>query len=67
MDSWTCQFYFVAAARKDGSAPSLEKVVESKIFLIEEEAKAFCELVSKRVGYTYRVFEGVATIKNHQP
>jgi len=63
---WHSQFYFVAAARKDGSAPGLEKAVEAKFFLDPDEAEMFRRTVSEEYDYQYRVFEGVAVIQRFQ-
>ena len=63
---WHCQFYFIAAARRDGSAPSIEKAVEAKFFLDPDEAEMFRRTVSEDLGYNYRVFEGTAVVPRFQ-
>ena len=35
------EFYYVACARTDGTAPGLEKAFHSKIFLVLEDAEEF--------------------------
>ena len=62
MEYWTSLFYFVGAGRKDGTAPSLEKALDGKIFYTFDEAEYFRRVVSADVGYGYKVFSAVAII-----
>ncbi len=59
--------YFVAAPRVDGTAPPLEKVSNGRFFLIFDDAKDYCEHLSERVGYTYKVFLADVLIPRRKP
>ena len=64
---WHHEFYFVASPRRDGSAPTLEKACEERIFLMKGEADAYAEYLRNDLpGVNYRVFTATAVIKRSQ-
>ena len=54
--TWSYLIYFVAAPRRDGTAPSMNKACEDKIFFTFKDADEYREKISKEVGYEYKVF-----------
>lgn len=67
MNEWTQIFWYVAAARRNGEAPTLEKAVGNMLFIAKEDADSFQKTLERSSTYAYRVFEATATIQREQP
>lgn len=61
------EFFFIAAPRQDGNAPTLEKAVDAKLYLNKEEAIKQCDELSKTILYPYGVFPATAKIAKKPP
>lgn len=67
MSAWTNEFFFIAAPRKDGTAPKLEKAVDGKLYLEKGEAITVCDELSEANLYAYGVFPATAEILRQPP
>jgi len=65
-ETWENLVYFVAAPRKDGTAPSVEKALDGRIFLMFSEADEYREGRSRTVGYPYKVFRATIVIPRQE-
>jgi len=67
MNTWRSLIYFVAAPRKDGTAPDIVKALGSQIFYSHEDAERFQKEQSDLIHYEYKVFYAMVDVPRCKP
>ena len=67
MNTWRSLVYFVAAPRKDGTAPDIVKAIGSQIFYSYEDAECFRIEQSELVNYEFKVFYAMVDTPRCKP
>lgn len=65
--SWQNDGFIVAQARRDGTAPTIEKAIDQKFQLTEDAAKRVCDDICTEIGPYYGVFPVTVVIPKGQP